>query len=293
MKSTTRQHTTLAIFQILTAAVSFGIMATFVKWSCQTFPSFQVVFFRSLFGSIAIALMIWKEKASFIGSNPWILVWRGLSGFIALSMHFYAIQHLKLGTAVMLNYTAPIFVVILARVILKEKVSRAIGIAVLTSFVGLYFLAAPQFQATPFALAVGILSGIFAAISYVLIRFNPEGESPYTIVFYFSVISTIGSLPTLTFGFIWPDWAGWAGLAGVSAGAFFGQIYLTKAIQNAPVSVVMPFAYLTPVIASVTGMIFWEEFLSPSAIAGAMLIIASGVAIYLFRQKPPFIPLEK
>lgn len=284
---------TRGIFQMMAAAFSFGIMVTFVKWVCENLSSFEVVFFRSLFGTITIGFVIWKEKVSFLGLNPKILVLRGLSGFTALSMHFYAIKHLHLGTAVMLNYTAPIFAAILARTVLKEKTSRLTKIAVLTSFIGLYLLVAPQFEAKPFSLIIGILSGIFAAISYILIRYNDEGESPYTIVFYFTAISTIGSLPALKLGFVWPSWMGWFGLLGVTGGAFFGQIYLTKAIQNTPVSVVMPFAYLTPVIASIAGMIFWKEFLNPWAMAGGVIIIASGVAIYLFRQKPTYVPLEE
>lgn len=278
---------------MLIAALSFGIMVTFVKYSSKTFSSFEIVFFRSILGSLAIAYLIWKTKASFVGVNPKILVWRGVSGFIALSMHFYAIKYLNLGTAVMLNYTAPIFVAILAQIILKEKISRVVQIAIVTSFLGLYLLTAPQFQAKPFPLIIGILSGLFAAISYVLIRYNDEGESPYTTVFYFMTISTIGSLPVLNFGFSWPNWAGWLGIFGVTFGAFFGQIYITKAIQNSPVSTVMPFSYITPVIASISGFLFWKESLSFQSILGGIIIIASGIIIYLFRQKTLFVPLEE
>ncbi|OGW79916.1 MAG: hypothetical protein A3G33_02225 [Omnitrophica bacterium RIFCSPLOWO2_12_FULL_44_17] len=281
------------IFLMLLAALSFGVMATFVKFACRTIPSNEVVFFRSLLGSIAIAYVIWKEKASWIGHKPVILFWRGFTGFVALSMHFYAIAYLNLGTAVMLNYTAPIFVVIMAKTFLKEKISRVVRIAVFASFIGMYFLTAPQLESKPLPLLIGLLSGICAAGAYTLIRYSHENESPYTIVFYFTVISAIGSVPLLKFGFKWPNPFEWLILLGVTAGAFFGQVYMTKSIKSSPISVVMPFAYLTPVFATLMGMIFWKEYLGPIALLGSIIIIASGITIYIFRDKTPYIPIEE
>lgn len=286
-------QTAKSIFKMVCAAVSFGVMATLVKFVCQSLSSVEVVFFRSLFGSIAIGAMIWKEGASWIGRNPNILVLRGVFGFASLSLHFYAISKLDLGTAVMLNYTAPIFVLIFARIMLREPMTWRANAAVLSSFAGLYFLAGPQLEIKLVPILLGLLSGIFAALAYVMIRFKGEEESPYTIIFYFTAISTIGSLPLLKFGFHWPNGIEWIGIAGVTAGAFFGQVWMTRSIQSAPVSFVLPFSYLTPVIAAVAGACLWKEPLDLQAVAGGIIIIASGIAIYLVREKPPFIPLEE
>ncbi|MBI4395348.1 MAG: DMT family transporter [Candidatus Omnitrophica bacterium] len=286
-------RTTHSILKMVGAAISFSIMATFVKWATQTINSNEVVFFRSVLGSVLIGAMILKKGSSWIGKNPKILLLRGVFGFVALSMHFYAISQLNLGTAVMLNYTAPIFVVIFARLLLKERTSRIVKWAILFSFVGLYFLAAPQFEAKPFPILIGILSGIAAALAYVFIRFNDEGESPYTIIFYFTTISTLGSLPLLPLGFHWPNAVEWLALGGVVAGAFFGQVWLTKSIQTAPVSFVLPFTYLTPVFCAVLGAFIWKEYLTFQAIIGGVMIIGSGISIYYLREKPAFIPIEE
>ena len=283
-----QDQTAPSIAKMILAAISFAVMATFVKLASDTVSSIEVVFFRSILGSLMIGAMIWKEGNSWIGRNPKILVLRGVFGFLALSLHFYAIAKLDLGTAVMLNYTAPIFVVIFARFILNEKTTWKVNAAILLSFFGLYLLAGPQFQAKSIPIILGILSGIFAALAYVFIRFNGENESSYTIIFYFTTISTIGSLPLLPFGFHWPNAHEWFELIGVSVGAFFGQVYLTKSIQKAPVSFVLPFSYLTPVFCAGLSTIIWKEFLNPQGILGGFIIIASGVAIYLFREKTPF-----
>src|SRR3989338_8215041 len=216
-------QTAQSVLKMTLAAVSFGIMATFVKWACQTITSNEVVFFRSILGSVMIGAMILKEGGSWTGKNLKILILRGVFGFAALSMHFYAISKLNLGVAVMLNYTAPIFVVLFARLLLKEKTTWKVNAAIILSFFGLYLLAGPQFEVKPFPILIGILSGIFAALAYVFIRFNSEDESPYTIIFYFTTISTVGSFPLLVLGFHWPNSLEWIALLGVVVGAFFGQ----------------------------------------------------------------------
>lgn len=281
------------ILQMCLAALSFGFMAACVKFTSGTLPPTEIVFFRSFLGTIAIGVMIWKSQASWVGKNIGILLLRGGSGFLALSLHFYAISKLDLGTAVMLNYTAPIFVVIFARFMLKEKTTLPVKIAILISFVGLYLLASPQFEAKLVPFLLGLLSGIFAALAYVFIRTSDENESPYTIIFYFTGISTLGSIPLLTFGFYLPNTVEWIGLLGVTAGAFFGQVWLTNAIRSAPVSVVLPFGYLAPVFSSVLGFLFWKESLGIQALFGGLLITASGVIIYLLNTKRPFLPLEE
>lgn len=282
-----------SIFKMLLAAFSFSVMATFVKYACHTLPPIEVVFFRSLLGSIAVGALMAKERVSWVGKNQVVLVLRGLFGFGALSLFFFTISQLDLGTAVMLNLTSPIFVVILAHLLLKEKTALRVWLAILLSFVGIYLVAAPQFEEKPVPILLGILSGVFAAVAAVLIRLSKRDESPYTIIFYFTAISTIASLPMLKGSFEWPTIAEWGGLFGVTIGAFFGQVFMTRSIQAAPVSIVSPFAYMTPVLAALFGFIFWKEFLSLQAILGSAIIISSGVAIYLLREKYTFVPLDE
>ncbi len=284
---------TQSILRMISAAVSFSIMVIFVKAACQSLPSMEVVFIRSLSGTLAIAFLIWEKRISWFGNNQKIMILRGVFGFGALAMHFYAISELNLATAVILNYTAPIFAAIFARLILREKTSWTVNLAVVFSFLGLYLLAAPHFESKFIPLMIGILSGIFAALAYVMIRFGGENESPYTIIFYFTTISTIGSFPLMLSHFEWPNGTEWISLIGLSVGAFFGQVWLTKSIQNAPVSLVLPFSYLTPVFAALIGAFIWQEYLTLPSMVGGILIILSGIMIYLMRKRAAFIPIEE
>lgn len=278
---------------MILAAISFGVMAACVKWAAARLPSMEIVFFRSAIASLGVAWLLWKNKISWFGKRPSIMLLRGISGFGALALHFYAISKLDLGTAVMLNYTAPIFVMIFAHAFLGEKTSGPVKISIAFSFFGLYLLASPQWEAKLVPILLGLCSGILAALAYVFIRWSDEGESPYTIIFYFTGISTLGSLPLLKLGFLWPSSIEWLVLAGVTGGAFLGQIWLTKAIRSAPVSLVLPFGYLTPILSSIAGWLFWRESLGPGAMMGGAIIIASGVVIYLLKGKPDLAQIEE
>ncbi len=284
---------TKSILQMVLAAVAFSVMVIFAKTACQTLSSMEVVFIRSISGTLAMAVLIWNKRISWFGNNQKIMVLRGVFGFGALAMHSYAIATLNLATAVILNYTAPIFAAIFARLILREKTSWTVNLAVAVSFLGLYLLASPHFESKFFPLLIGILSGIFAALAYVMIRFGGENESPYTIIFYFTTISTLGSFPLMLSHFEWPNTAEWISLIGLSVGAFFGQVWLTKSIQNAPVSLVLPFSYLTPVFAALIGAFVWQEYLTLPSMVGGILIMLSGIVIYLLRKRVTFIPIEE
>ncbi len=281
------------MIQMVFAAFSFSLMATFAKLGCETTPFIWLVFFRSLFGTLLMGLWLARKKITWTTKRPVILILRGLFGFGALTLHFYTIGRINLGTAVMLNYTSPIFVVIIAYLVLKEQVTKFIVAIVLISFVGLYLLAAPEFEAKPLPIFLGILSGISAAFAYIMIRFTRRSESPYTVIFYFTLVSTFASIP-----FVFPHLHSLSSIdlvamAGVTMSAFFGQIFLTKSIQDAPVSLVLPFSYLTPVFAAIFAALFWKEYPTVKTLIGSSIIVASGASLYLMRTKRAYVPLEE
>jgi drug/metabolite transporter (DMT)-like permease len=232
------EHYSRGTILMCASSLFFALMAACVKWAAATLPSIEIVFFRSALGSLPVAFMIWRQRASWIGVKPKILLLRGVFGFLALICYFYALSNLDLPRAVILNYTSPVLTVILARIIIRETISsRTVG-AIVVSFIGLYFLSSPVLNLKPFPVAVGLVSSFFAALAYVMIRFSDAKESAYTIIFYFTVISTMGSAPFVVPVFQVPTAAAWVALIGVAMFSFFGQLTLTNAIRSAPVSYV-------------------------------------------------------
>lgn len=279
------KRTQSGIRLMLQASFSFSIMALCVKFASRDIPSLEIVFFRSLIGCIMLLPIMFRKGVSLLGRERRVMVLRGLSGFIALSLFFYTLGHLPLGTAVILNYTGPIFATMLAIFFLKERPGGLLIAMLLISFLGVFLLVEGRFTSWNFHVFTGLLSAVFAAIAYVSIRAIRNRESPLTVIFYFTAISTVGSLFYLPYGFRWPDLQTWIELAGVGVGAFYGQLWMTMALRRAPASVTSPFFYLTPLLTFFYDVIFFGEKMTPISVTGAVLIIAGGSLVSYFETK--------
>lgn len=270
------------------ASLLFALMAAAAKYCGQRLPIAETILVRSILGSIVIAFLIFKTKTPWIGKNPGILASRGLIGFTALSLYFWTVSKLDLGTAVMLNYTSPIFALFWARYLGGEHPGRASRAAVLLAFTGVYLLSMPHFDAQILPLGAGLLSGLLAGSVHVLIRRSHEKESALTIIFYFTVICTIGSFILLVpTGWVEPTRKEWLALGIVTVTSLLGQFGLTYALKYTPVPIVTPFGYLTPVFGAALGWIFWGAPLNALSLLGGALIIAGGIVVYRSLKTPP------
>ena len=159
---------------------------------------------------------------------------------------------------------------------------------ILVSFAGVYLLIRPEFRTDPsqaMAIFLAVLSGLFAAVAVMSIRTIRHQESPLTIIFYFTGISTLGSLFYLPLGFRWPGMREGIALAVVAAGSFYGQLWMTIAYRRAPASLVSPFAYLTPLLSFSYGLVFWKERFTSLNFLGACLIILGGASISIAESR--------
>ncbi len=279
------------------SAVAFSLMALCVKFVTETLPPFEIVFFRSFFGMLLVLPLMRRKKTSLWGHERLKLTLRGVSGCLALLLHFYTISKLELGMAVMLNYTAPIFAVIFAVFFLKEKPGLPVWGLIFLSFAGVVLLNANTSMTWRPEVWLALLSSVFAAIAYVSIRTIKHRESPLTVIFYFTMISTVGSLFFLH-GWKWPHLGEWLLVAGVVIFSFYGQLWMTTSLRRAPSYLVTPFQYLHPVLSFIYGWLLWGNPVTGTVAAGIFLIVGSGSGISFLstRVKPekklPTLPSE-
>ncbi len=268
---------------LLAASVSFAVMAAATKSLAGGLPASEVVFIRSAFSTLALLLYFLRyHNPEWPGKKPRVLLARGVIGFIALVLYFWALPRLHLGTAVMLNYTAPIFAVIASHLVFKEKSHAPMKLLTALSFFGVYLVTVPQFNEKPIALLAALCSGFLAGMVHLLIRQSSgEDESPLLIIFYFTTTCLVGSALFLPFAaWIWPRADQWPALLLITLSSFMGQLGLTYSLRKAPVPVVSPFGYITPVIGLVFGYVIWKENPGLSGYAGSCLVIICGTLLY-------------
>lgn len=263
---------------MIASGLLFSTMGALVKYLSAELPNEMVVFFRSVMGLLALL--------------PWVLhrglgqlktkrlrghLGRGLAGVSAMYCYFYAIAHLPLAEAVLLNYSTPLFIPFIAALWLGEQVSPRLWVAIGTGFVGIVLILKPGLGLfTPVSL-IGLASGLFAALAMVSIRRLSNTEPTLRIVFYFSLVCTAVSAVPLAWRWQTPDPGLWILLLGMGALASLAQLLLTRAYAHAPAAQVGPFTYSTVVFAAGIGWIFWSEIPDLLSFGGTALVCLAGV----------------
>lgn len=273
---------------MVVAGLLFAIMGVFVKLGSAYFSSAELVFYRSAIGLVVIFAIVRAQNLPLATPHIANHVWRGLSGFFALMLFFYAISALPLATAITLNYTAPLFLAILLTLFLKEEPSWELIGAVLLGFSGVVLLLRPTLHSDQVSAGLlGLASGFLAGIAYYNVnQLGKQGEPAWRVVFYFTVVSTIGAGAWMLFHtFHQVTWRELPILLGLGASATLAQLAMTHAYRVGKTLVVGSLAYTTVVIASLFGILFWDEWLDTLSWLGMGLIVASGIFSVLWTQR--------
>lgn len=265
---------------MLVAGFMFGCMGVFVKLGAAHFSHVELVFYRSFFGLLLVYVILRQQHVSIATPHWRAHLWRGISGSLALALFFYCITVLPLATAVTLNYTAPLFLTILTMLVLKDRFHPPLTIAIALGFLGVVLLLHPTLQHDQLLPGLlGLVSGFLAGIAYLNVKqLGLVGEPATRVVFYFSLMATIGSGAWLLFGEVHAvTLQGMAILLGLGVTATAAQLAMTRAYHVGRTLVVGSLAYSTIVFASLFGMLLWGETLTPGSWLGMSFIIASGV----------------
>ncbi|MHB1085335.1 MAG: DMT family transporter [Thiobacillus sp.] len=279
---------------MLVAAALFALMGVLVKHASVHFSSAELVFYRSVFGLIAIWIVIaihhrqfWSPLAT---QHLRAHFWRGLSGFTALVLFFYAISRLPLATAVTLNYTAPLFLAALSAWWLHERHGRGLVGAVLLGFVGIVLLLRPQLQDQAWLPALaGLVSAMLAAVAYVNVKqLGKLGEPEWRVVFYFTLLATLGGGAWMgAAGFHRPEPGDWPWLIGIGVTATLAQLALTRAYHRGRTLIVGALAYTTVGFSAVYGVVLFGEHLPLQAWIGMAVVALAGILAVMASAPPP------
>ena len=257
----------------------FALLGAFVRAASAMLPNEMVVFFRNALVLVFLMPLFAARRSlpAMSGGKMHLHVLRASAGLVSMYCYFYALAHMKLAEAVLLSYTSPLFIPIIAFLWLHEPLNRRIRIAVLIGFAGVLLILKPGLSIFQPVALVALSAALFASLAMVTIRRMSDTERPESIVFFFTLLSTVISAVPLTWAWQAPGREALVILVFLGLAAMAGQLLMTKGYGLAPAAQVGPFVYCSVVFASIIGWVFWGESLDPLSVVGSLLVFLAGI----------------
>ncbi len=276
------------MLMIILSAFCFACMNVCVRLAGDL-PSVEKSFFRNLVAVVFAAIILWKNRiyprVTKDCTGPLLL--RCIFGTVGILCNFYAVDHLLVADASILNKLSPFFAIIFSFLILREKIRPTQAACVTLAFIGCLFIVKPGFEnAAFFPALVGVCGGLGAGIAYTMVRvLGKHGVKGPVIVFFFSAFSCISVLPWIILNFSPMTWAQLAALLGAGLFAAGGQFSITAAYTNAPAGKISIFDYSQIIFATVLGFLLFGEIPDAWSFLGYGLIILASLGMFLYNMR--------
>ena len=272
---------------IILSAFCFAWMNAFVRLAGDL-PFIQKSFFRNLVALLFALAMLLREHGSLKpqkGTLPFLLI-RAAAGTVGILCNFYAIDHLALSDASILNKMSPFFAILCSWIFLKEKLNWKQGLIVIGAFIGSLFVIKPSFaNADLFPSLIGLLGGLGAGIAYTMVRrLGQIGANKAYIVFFFSAFSCVVTLPYLILSYMPMSWKQLLILILAGLAAAGGQFGVTSAYCYAPAKEISVYDYTQIIFAAGLGFLLFAQIPDWLSILGYCIIISMAAAMFIYKN---------
>ncbi|MBL41751.1 MAG: hypothetical protein CMM49_03710 [Rhodospirillaceae bacterium] len=270
----------LATLLMLGSALLFTIMIAAIRLASEEVNAFIIVFYRNLFGFIIVGPILFKNGLNLLKTKKLkIYFLRSFVGLLAMFTWFHGVIYTPLAEAVALNFTMPLFVIIVAALVLTEKIRWRRWLATLIGFTGTLVVLKPGFEVITLGHLEILLSSLFMAIAFILVKKLSLTEPTDKIVLYMLLINTpISFIPALFF-WEWPSlyifmWLIIIGISGTLAHFMF-----TKSVSLVEITSIIPIDFSRLPMTAVIAYIFFLEKPSLNTFIGGTIIFLSTIYI--------------
>ena len=279
---------TKGILCIVLSAFCFAWMNAFVRLSGDI-PSIQKSFFRNFIAAIFALIILLRGHTSFRwekGNLKFLLI-RSVMGTIGILCNFYAVDHLVLSDASMLNKMSPFFAIIFSYFFLKEKCTPVQIFGVIAAFAGSLFIIKPTFGNMDLLPSlIGFLGGMSAGAAYTAVRhLGQRGEKGPLIVFFFSAFSCLVTLPFILLDFRPMTLFQLAMLLLAGLAAAGGQFSITAAYCYAPSREISVYDYSQIIFSALLGFFFFGQMPDGWSILGYVIICTVAVGMFIYNNR--------
>ncbi len=266
----------------------FALAGVAIRLASAGLSSVEVLFWRNVLSLlILVPWIVLRWPDSIRPAHTGLIVMRGVAVVVSLLCYYYAVSVIPLAEAVLLNFSAPIFVPILGLLLFRFPLSRPVLIAVLVGFAGAALILKPGTALFEPAALVGLAAGVLGGLAVVAVWRMPKEESAARIAVYFALIGIfITGGPVLAAPRLPPadTWLALAMLGGFSTAA---HVIFARGCLIAPADRVGTLHYTSVLFAAVLAWLIWDERPDWFMAAGTLLIIAASViAVRAGRRKP-------
>ncbi|EGB15216.1 protein of unknown function DUF6 transmembrane [Pseudodesulfovibrio mercurii] len=263
---------------------SFGSL--FVKLAGSRLPTMEILFVRGVIGVFLCLIMLRKSGAGMLGKRKVLLAARGLLGFGAMFADFYAIVHLPLADALVLIFSHPVTVALLAWLLMGETLSKGGMFAILTSVAGVALVCRPDFlfgagspDLDTWGLLAALLSVFLTSWAILAVRVLAKTERPAVVMLYPPIAISLLSPLFADGGWVVPTLAEWGVLCGVGLFMNVGQFFMTKGYAIESAARISGVSTLEIVFAATWGLMFLGEVPDWWTMGGGALIVFGVLAL--------------
>ena len=267
------------------STVAFSIMHGLVRFVSEVLPPFQIAFFRNFFGLAFLLPLLMRSRFAVLRTKQIGLhALRGVINMAAMLMFFTALSISPIAKVTALGFTAPIFMAILAVIVLGERFRIYRWSAIFLGFAGMLIILRPGLVVIDTGALLVIGSAVLWAVAMLIIKIQSRTESSLTIVAYMGIFLGVFSIaPAL---WVWqPFELQTLGLM-VLIGLFgsIAQMAISESLKETDPTALMPFDFLKLIWTAMIGAWFFAEIPDMFTWIGATVIFSSGLFI-AFRER--------
>ncbi len=271
------------VIAITLSALAFTMMAVFIK-EAGDLPAYQKSLFRNIISVLFVGSLLIRRnlKVSSI-SHYKLLILRSTLGTVGIIANFYAVDHLVLADANIINRLSTFFVIVFSFIFLGERATYKQLLAVIVAFIGAGLVIRPQFNVEFIPYLIAVIGAICAGGAYTVLRSLGKKEHPLLVVFFFSAFSTIVLLPIVILNY--QPMTTYQFMALMLAGIFatLGQFGITFAYKFAPASEISIYNFTGVIFSAIFGLLIFGQI--PETLNFIGYIIIFSASFYMFTDK--------
>lgn len=281
-------QTTQASLWMIGAIISFSLMAIAGRELGQELTTFEIMAYRSTLGLPIVALLV--VQAGGFGliktHQPSGHLLRNVVHFAAQNCWFYAVATIALAQVIALEFTNPIWMLLLAPLMLGETLTKRKIVSAFIGFLGVLIVARPGYSPLEWGHLAGLCAAIGFAITNITTKKLARDDSLLCIVFWMTLSQAVmGYVVAVPQGLTMPSVAAWpfvilTGITGLTA-----HYSLTMALKMAPALVVAPMDFMRLPVLAVAGALLYGEPLEVAVFIGAGLILAGNLVNMIWRER--------